>query len=507
MNNNFKFFCPVGVIQKAKDKEGNEIMRLGGIASTMDKDSDGEFLDPTGFDISEFKKSGVINWHHQSKNSPSAIIGEPHKAEIRKDGFYVEADLYPNSKLAQEVYEVAQVMALDSKTRRLGYSIEGTVVERDEDNPKIVKKAIITGLAITHMPKNAQTFADIIKGKVLVDDEEEKSLTTESGGALKKESVDSGKFKIKKMSSNTRYDKIFETYPGISIEKADKLNDLFTQIQEKMLGKTITDADIEKAIDVLGLDLNDNPFIEKAKKSKNVSEMSADEIAENVTKQQFGNEDSDEDDDDEEETEDEETEDEDEDEDDDNVEKDLSTSNASPGTGSTPSKIQKGKKENSLVKAINDSVEKQSKESRALATLIKAQMGQTDLLKGQIAEQGSALEATKSELAETRELLNKAQETIGQLAGATQGRKSITKGFTERNFGENGERKQNDGGTILSKSRDAARILQIIDESTFEKGAYDQEFGDATTSFEATKQLPINVIHRLKLEKRISIVD
>lgn len=493
MNNNFKFFCPVGVIQKAKDKEGNEIMRLGGIASTMDKDSDGEFLDPTGFDITEFKKSGVVNWHHQSKNSPAAIIGEPHKAEIRKDGFYVETDLYPNSKLAQEVYEVAQVMALDSKTRRLGYSIEGTVVERDEDNPKIVKKAIITGLAITHMPKNAQTFADIIKGRVLVDEDEEKSLTTESGSALKKESVDRGGYKIKKMSSNERYDKIFDTYPGISIEKADKLNNLFTQIQEKMIGKTITDADIEKAIDVLGLDLNDNPFIEKAKKSKDVSEMSAEEIAENVTKQQFGSEGSDEEEDEEEEDEDE-------------MKKDLSTNNASPATGSTPSKIQKGKPGNSLIKAINDSVEKQTKESRALATLIKAQMDQTVILKGKIEEQGGLLKSTQDELAETKELLSKAQETIEQMAGSTQGRKSITKGFTERNFGENGQKKSDDGTMILSKSKDAAKILNIIDNASFEKG-YDAEFGEAVTSFEATKQLPINVIHRLKLEKRISIVD
>ena len=52
----FSIWCPVE-ISKAKDKAGNEVMRLGGIASTIDKDSDGEFLDPTGFDIDPFVKS------------------------------------------------------------------------------------------------------------------------------------------------------------------------------------------------------------------------------------------------------------------------------------------------------------------------------------------------------------------------------------------------------------------------------------------------------------------
>jgi hypothetical protein len=494
--NSFKFYCPV-TISKAKDKDGNEIMRLGGIASTMDKDSDGEFLDPSGFDIAEFKKSGLVNWHHQTKNSPAAIIGEPYKAEIQKDGFYVETDLYPDSRLAKEVYDTAQILAKNSKTRRLGYSIEGTVVERDEENPKIVKKAIITGLAITHMPKNAQTFADIIKGNVMIDDEEEKSLTTESAGALKRESVD-GKYKIKDMDTNTRYDKIFETYPGISIEKADKINFLFTQIQEKMLGKTITDSDIEKAIDVLGLNLEDNPFISKAKDSKkDVSGMSAEEIAENVTKEEFGDED--------------------EDKKDKKVKKDLSTNKPSTATGAEASKLQKGKETeepkkneggNKLIKAIEESKELSQQNTKALAVLIKAQMDSNEILKGMLDKQGETIVGLQSELAENKGLLNKALETIDELGGSTQGRKSITKGFQERNFnGEQPLEKAQDGTRVLSKSRDASQILNIIDGATFEKGGYDQEFGDAVTAFESTKQLPMNVIHRLKLEKQITIVD
>ena len=97
------------------------------------------------------------------------------------------------------------------KTRRLGYSIEGKVIKRKSDNKnssdyKKILKAIITGVAITHQPKNPKTFANIIKGEIDEDYEdydeteqteetEEKSMNTESGSALKKESVNK---KIKK---------------------------------------------------------------------------------------------------------------------------------------------------------------------------------------------------------------------------------------------------------------------------------------------------------------------
>jgi hypothetical protein len=167
---NFRFFVPLDIIKsKEKDKDGNTVMSIKGIASTKDEDSDGEVLDPSGFDLSFFKKSGFINWHHTWKEKPSAVIGEPTKAEIRPEGLYVEGELYNDSKLAHEVYELAETLEKSKSGRRLGFSIEGKATERgseDENNPlyKIIKKAKITGLAITPTPKNASTLVDIIKG-------------------------------------------------------------------------------------------------------------------------------------------------------------------------------------------------------------------------------------------------------------------------------------------------------------------------------------------------------
>lgn len=158
----FKFFVPLE-ISKAKDKEGKEVMRLGGIASTADRDSDGEILNPKGFDVNYFLKYGFINWHHQSKDNPASIIGEPTKAEKRPEGLYIETELYEDSDMAKKVYNLAKTLS-KSKNRRLGFSIEGKVLEKDPLDETNITRARITGMAVTPTPKNANTFADIIKG-------------------------------------------------------------------------------------------------------------------------------------------------------------------------------------------------------------------------------------------------------------------------------------------------------------------------------------------------------
>ena len=80
----FSFWCPLE-ITKGQEKlvdptTGEEIMRLGGIASTSDKDADGEFLDPQGFDIKPLLESGMVNWHHQAKGQKLSAPFSRHQA-------------------------------------------------------------------------------------------------------------------------------------------------------------------------------------------------------------------------------------------------------------------------------------------------------------------------------------------------------------------------------------------------------------------------------------------
>ena len=159
----FNFFLPADFV-KAKDQSGKQLMRVKGIASTNDKDSEGETLEPVGYELDRFIKYGFINYNHLSKSDAAKIIGEPENAHVTNDGkLFIEGKLY-NTELAKSVYTLADTLKKSNSKRRLGWSIEGRALERDPGNPKRITKAMITGVAITPSPVNANTYVDIAKG-------------------------------------------------------------------------------------------------------------------------------------------------------------------------------------------------------------------------------------------------------------------------------------------------------------------------------------------------------
>lgn len=161
----FSFFVPATLEKGSKD--GVEEMRIKGIASSLAEDTDGQTLDPAGFDFLPLLKRGFVNWDHQAKQRASAIIGEVDFAELRNNNrdFYIEGFLYPDSDDAKDVYKLAKILEKNSKTRRLGFSIEGVVLEKDPINPNWIKRARIIHVAITPMPKNPNTLMQVMKGE------------------------------------------------------------------------------------------------------------------------------------------------------------------------------------------------------------------------------------------------------------------------------------------------------------------------------------------------------
>lgn len=206
----FSFWVP-GSFEKGTKEDGTSEMRIRGIASSATSDSDGEVLLPSGYDYSHLLQKGFLNWDHQAKKTSGAIVGEPTHAEIVNGGkdFYIEGYLYPNDE-GFSVWNLAQTLEKHSKTRRLGFSIEGQVIERacgpeflDEAktirNPGYqlhlwnkITKANITGVAITPCPKNPNTLMQIIKGETSnllmnedyedLDDEDEKKKSISAAG-------------------------------------------------------------------------------------------------------------------------------------------------------------------------------------------------------------------------------------------------------------------------------------------------------------------------------------
>ena len=158
--NDFRFFVPLDDLQKGKDKQGQEIYKFKGLASTDKEDAEGEFLDYNGFQLDKFK---IVNWNHYK--DPRFIIGEPTKAEIVKGkGLMVEGNIWANTPVGKEVVDLMEAMQKNSVNgNRLGISVEGKALERDHINKKRVTKARITGIAICPIPINGDTWAELIE--------------------------------------------------------------------------------------------------------------------------------------------------------------------------------------------------------------------------------------------------------------------------------------------------------------------------------------------------------
>lgn len=519
--NNFNFWCPVEISKAIDQETGEELMLLGGIASTADEDSDGEFLDPKGFDIKPLIESGMVNWHHQAKTCPATIVGEPLKAEIKKEGLYIETKLYPSSQVARDIWELAKTLDKDSSTRRLGYSIEGKVLERKSENRnspdyKKITKAIITGVAITHQPKNPKTFANIIKGEIgddFVEEDEtkettkfskeeekyyeetgikEKSLDTDSGRPLIKEDVDK-KLKVTTFGKSNVMERLFQDIPGISIEKAEKVYTLIKNISNMANKKTVTEEDILKAYDALGLE--PDASLVKADDSDVNENEEIDETEEEVKK----SDDNDTEEPEEEMDEDGETE-EDADEDDETEEEEEKP-------------IKKGnifERFERIEKAIATSHLNNTTYVKALGVMVKA-------CNQALEKANSVIELSSAKIEELTEI-NKAQtdtinalqeslESFGAYTPAPKSMRSVAKPV-ERNFAKANDDEFNKGGdanenevNILNK----AAVAEILDQATFAKG-YDDEFSKACMDYEASGVVSDNVISRIKKEFGITIV-
>jgi len=496
IEDSFEFWCPIEKANEAviDPTTGEEIMRLGGIASTSDEDSDGEFLDPKGFDIKPLIKSGMVNWHHQAKGQPATIIGEPSKAEIRPEGLYIETDLYPSSKIACEVWELAQTLEKDSKTRRLGYSIEGRVLKRKSNDKnssdyKKITKAVITGVAVTHQPKNPKTFANIIKGEIddFEEDEEkekekEKSLDTIAAAPLKKESVDK-KIKKQTFSKSEVVERLFKDIPAISIGKAEKIHLMLIKFANMKGRKNVTENDIQKAYEALGLDIDAND-VEKGCDTSSVQSKKPINKAKSKTDKP------------EEAEEDEATEEEEEDGDDAKNKK---------GEKGKVQKAEGGNRFDRIEKAITTSHQINSKYIKALGVMVK---DASQKLVSAAGRENELLDIVKAQ-DETISVMSEKLEAFGSEVPAPKSLSSshpVERQFAKSNdneFGNRGKTKLNTNQVSMSKQRGA--VAEILDQATFSKG-FDDEFSKAVTHFEATKSLPMSIIARIKNEFGYEIV-
>ena len=137
-NLNVSFFVPFEIdLEKSADGEGER--RIRGYASTPVLDRQNEEVLQKGLDISDFLNYGWFNYDHDN----SRIIGYPDKQNTRIDGkgFYVEGTILKGVALADQVWELAKALQKSGAPRRMGFSVEGKILEKTDGgstrNPSI----------------------------------------------------------------------------------------------------------------------------------------------------------------------------------------------------------------------------------------------------------------------------------------------------------------------------------------------------------------------------------
>lgn len=164
----FKFTVPlVKSIKdhKLKSKVPDDMLDwvVYGIASTEDHDIQGEVLLQKGIDFRPLLAGGFVNWDHS--HNPEDQVGAPlHLEVIEGPALYIEAVLFPTVKRAQAikdfVHGMREIEEKGGPVRRLAWSVEGDKVLLNGD---IVEKCIVDQMALTAMPVNTFTWADMVK--------------------------------------------------------------------------------------------------------------------------------------------------------------------------------------------------------------------------------------------------------------------------------------------------------------------------------------------------------
>lgn len=312
MDNKFKFYLPAEIVKSIDKSNGQEVMKFKGLASTANRDSQGEYLDPSGFDLTSFRQ---INWNHKGKDDPATIIGEPTKAEITPaNELYIEGMLYPELPMARATFGLMKALEKSPSGNKLSLSVEGKVTKRGSNDPKNplynkILKSKITAVAICPVPVNGDTWVDLLSKGVSdhseqieeYDEDTEKAIEA-AGSVTSKESVETSKDnKAKKaiMRKSDIYEQIYNKYPSIDIEKAKSVYSLIEKIATmENSEKTVSAETLTKAFDILGL-ASGSVDLEKAEKEKNKAsekesksakekEMEADEDDNEMTEKAYG---------------------------------------------------------------------------------------------------------------------------------------------------------------------------------------------------------------------------
>ena len=162
MNDKIRFGIPIDIF-KGQNSKGEEVYKFKGLASTNDKDNQGEQLFAKQFDLNDFKN---VNYNHQGGKDANAVLGEITTHNFDRNGLNVEGELWGDMPMTPAVVSLMKRKAKQGK--KLQLSVEGQVLKRGSEDKKHpaynkILKAKLTGVAVTLNPINGNTFCDLIE--------------------------------------------------------------------------------------------------------------------------------------------------------------------------------------------------------------------------------------------------------------------------------------------------------------------------------------------------------
>jgi hypothetical protein len=280
----FRYFAPISFFEKSDAEEGQR-RRFAGIASTDTPDQEDEVVLQNGLEWNHFVTKGWFNDNHSRKTG--GVVGYPTGVKFFAEGtrlpdgsvaksnlHWTEGYLLEGVPAADDIWNVGQALKKAGAGRQLGQSIEGKILKRAGDKGEVIAQAKITNVAITHCPVNADTNLGFL-AKSLIEtavqpagytyqtdlpdapevhmdykdwdaaeeqalegqEEEEKTLTTESGAALIPESLEDEEHNTtyKALHKAAAVSLVLKRLPNISCATAGRVVDLALQMKLKGL--------------------------------------------------------------------------------------------------------------------------------------------------------------------------------------------------------------------------------------------------------------------------------
>lgn len=164
---------------------------MKGYASTGKKDLQQEQIDPAGIDASYLISDGFVDYEHDLDQ----VIGVPTKnTHVDSKGLFLEAKLFKNMPQVQDIIKLYHNIKDNNIDRNLGFSIEGNVIERDEDDESIIRQVQITGVAVTKNPANTDATWELVTKSLY----STKSLATDNNKVSNKKPMLSMSVKVNK---------------------------------------------------------------------------------------------------------------------------------------------------------------------------------------------------------------------------------------------------------------------------------------------------------------------